>query len=105
MTEGEARRHAIDLQDIAASLEDGFDVDEVSIAERYDYIVAWGLVMMSLGYYVHAEVAKAQREGAPSDAYHFDEEKGWLTFDSIENDVVRRQMEAYVSVLRRNDSL
>ena len=89
---------AVDLRDVAYTLEDHSESE--AHGKPYHYIVAWGLLMMSLGYYVSAQVEKARREDAPDDAI-YKAEKKWVCFSAVECDHTRNQVESYISVLTR----
>jgi len=76
----------------------------------YHYIVAWGLYMLSFGYYVDAQVRKARQDDAPDTAYAWDvggTTKGgivtpphWRTIDELKKETVD-VLKSYVSVLKR----
>ncbi len=95
-------RNAVSIVDAMAN-DLSFDVseDEVPKGKPYHYIVAWGLVMMSMGYYVSGQIVKAREDDAPEDAIYYSTEYGWVTFNSVDNVIERRKVESYISILTR----
>ncbi len=78
------------------------DDDAVPKGKPYHYIVAWGLVMHSFGYYVSEQIVKARTQNAPEDAIYFSTESmRWVTFTDIKQRAARAQVDSYISVLTR----
>jgi hypothetical protein len=48
---------------------------------KYPYIQAWGKYMGSQEYYILDQMKKAEKDGAPNDAYYKSSETGtWVTY-------------------------
>jgi len=82
-----------------------FDITSLDEKKEKPYlcIVAWGLVMQSFGYYVDAQIRKARQDNAPEDAFCWDEDNNkWNVMnEDMKNVPCRREMESYLSVLKR----
>jgi hypothetical protein len=65
-----------------------------ALAEKYPYIVAWGMMMQSYGYYIAGELQAAEKTHAPSDAIYMNHEKdSWST---PHNDL-KKELDAYLN--------
>ncbi len=65
--------------------------------KKYPYIVAWGQLMGSFGYYIVNECRKAEIANAPEDAYSFSEHKNeWSKYTTAPAEV-KRELDAYKS--------
>lgn len=58
------------------------------LADTHPYIVAWGQLMGSYGYYIERQVMQARVDGAPKNAtFYSDSDKAWRTTDGMRTDL------------------
>lgn len=59
-------------------------IDTRPLAAMHPMIPLWGQVMGSYAYYIHGELEKADKDGAPWDAI-YERDGEWFTARSIQN--------------------
>lgn len=62
----------------------------------YIYIRAWGEMQGSFQYYIDAQVAQAREDGAPQTATYKGNDGTWHTFESIQREDTKREIQAIV---------
>jgi len=58
----------------------------------YPYVIAWGKMMRSEGYYIENQLRKAREDGAPVTAVYRGDDGAWVTLDQCHPDT-QRQLE------------
>lgn len=70
--------------------------------KKYVYIRAWCQMQQSFQSFTEAEVARAERDGAPETATYQRADGTWSTFEDIKREDTRREIQAIVKRMEDN---
>jgi len=61
---------------------------------EYPYIVKWGRMLHSFGYFIESEIEKARRVNAPVTAVYQASDGTWITMEDLP-DEIRQRVHSY----------
>ena len=67
----------------------------------YLYIRAWGKLLKSFPYFVDLQVEKARADKAPETAIYQRHDGTWATFEGIQREDTKREIQAMVSSMSK----